>query len=289
MRPPTLRPLAADFVLERVRRGENDPATTGRNYTVTLGQLAESFGRRPLDRFGQRAVERLFEDHPGWQPGTRARKFSEVRQFCEWLERRGHISRDPTRDMRAPKRPRTVPRPLPAEDVSAILAAAEDERARLVILLMVQEGARRVEVSRLERGDVDVPNRTVRLVGKRRDERIVHLTDQTLGALRAYLAVNPVAAGPLIRSKTDPTAGVTPRTCADMMTRAAYAAAVKRRGGDGVAPHALRKTALTDMLRMGAKPRDVQQAAGHRNLNALEPYVALVLDGVEAAMTGRTY
>lgn len=280
--------LAAEFILERVRRGEID-RPTARNYEVTLRQLATSFGQRALDKFGRRAVERMFEQHPDWSPGTRARKFSEVRQFCEWLERRGHIGRNPCRDMKAPRRPRTVPKTLARDEVGAILAECPDLRAQTVVLLMVQEACRRVEVSRLEVGDIDFEHQTVRLVGKGHNERVVHLTDQTANVLRRYIREEGLTAGALIRSRNDPTQGISPRRCADIMTDAAYAAGVKVRGGDGIAPHVLRKTGLTDMLRNGAKQRDVQQAAGHRNLAALEPYVALVLDGVESAMSGRTY
>lgn len=283
-----LRGLAAGFIAERIKRGENDPATA-RNYAITLDQLADTFGGRPVDRFGQRAVERLFEQHPDWSPGTRARKFSEVRQFADYLERRGHIRRNPCRDMKAPRRPRTVPKTLPRDEVGEILAHAPDARARVVILLMIQEVCRRVEVSRLEVGDVDLEHQTIRLVGKAHHERVVHLTAQTAQAIRVYLRETGATAGKLIRSKVDPTAGITPRACANIMTGAAYAAGVKVRGGDGVAPHVLRKTGLTDMLRAGAKQRDVQAAAGHANLSSLEPYVALVLDGVEAAMGGRQY
>lgn len=284
----TLKGYAADFIVERYKRGENDRAT-GRNYATTLDQLDTSFGSRPVERFGQRAVERLFETHPDWAPGTRARKFSEVRQFCDYLERRGLIRRNPCRDMKAPRRPRTVPKTLPRIEVGSILDHAPDLRARVVILLMIQEVCRRVEVSRLEVGDVDLEHRTIRLTGKGRNERVVHLTDQTADAIRAYLRATGATAGKLIRSKVDPAAGISPRMCANIMTDAAYSAGVKVRGGDGVAPHVLRKTGLTDMLRGGAKQRDVQAAAGHRNLSSLEPYVALVLDGVETAMAGRTY
>lgn len=289
MKPPSaLRGLAADFIAERIKRGENDRATS-RNYAITLEQLADTFGQRPIGRFGRRSVERLFEANPSWAPGTRARKFSEVRQFADYLERRGHIRRNPCRDMKAPRRPRTVPKTLPRDEVGAILTCAPDTRARVVILLMVQEVCRRVEVSRLEVGDVDLEHRTIRLVGKAHHERVVHLTDQTAAAIRAYLRETGATAGRLIRSKVDPTAGITPRACANIMTDAAYAAGVKVRGGDGVAPHVLRKTGLTDMLRGGAKQRDVQAAAGHASLSSLEPYVALVLDGVETAMGGRSY
>lgn len=284
----SLRHLAVDFVHERVRRREID-TTTAANYAITLVQLVDSFGGRPLDRFGRRAVERMFEVNSHWSTGTRSRKFSEVSMFADWLERRGHIARNPCRDMTAPKRPRTVPKTLPRDEVGEILAHAADPRARVVILLMVQEACRRVEVSRLEVGDVDMEHRTLRLIGKGKHQRVVHLTDQTAAAIRDYIRAEGISAGPLIRSKVDPTKGVTPRTCADMMTEAAYAAGVKMRGGDGVAPHVLRKTALTDMLRGGAKQRDVQQAAGHRSPNALEPYLALVIDGLPEAMGGRSY
>lgn len=50
------------------------------------------------------------------------------------------------------------------------------------------------------------------------------------------------------------------------------AVGLKRRPRDGVSAHALRHTAVSDMLKGGAHLRDVQAALGHASLSTTQRY-----------------
>ena len=56
----TLTPLAQRYIAERVRRGELQPITV-RSFRNALAQFAETFGRRPIEQLGPRAIERHLE------------------------------------------------------------------------------------------------------------------------------------------------------------------------------------------------------------------------------------
>lgn len=283
-----LEELIYEYLHERVRRGELS-TLTARNHTTTLRQFAASYGNRPVRNLGRRAVERWLESCENLSPGTRRSRFSMVRCFGRWLVERGHVRRDPCYGMKPPRKPRSVPRALRHEDVEKVILSAPDQRARLVAVLMVQEGLRCSEVAQLETGDLDLRERWMRVVGKGGHQRVLPITDETLRELLVYLGQFPASGGPLIRSYQYPAKPLSPVTIGSMMRRMMYDAGVKQRPRDGVSGHALRHTAATDMLRAGAHIRDVQAALGHSQLSVTETYLPLLVSTLDEAMAGRSY
>lgn len=253
--------------------------------------FADHVGRRPMRNLSPRNVESwLAALHVGgYAPTTRRNYLSAIRGLFAWAIRRGHCRRNPATEVRGPKEPRRLPRAFTAEQVSAILDACPDERARLIVLFMVQLGLRCIEITRLQVGDIDRRTNTARIVGKGGHERVLPIDPQTLAALDDYLLAHPAPAGPLVRNYTDCQRSLNTATISRMLTRILFDAGVKRAPKDGVNAHAGRHTCLTDMLRNGAHLRDVQAAAGHRFLSTTEVYLPLVVDGLEAAMGGRWY
>jgi site-specific recombinase XerD len=214
---------------------------------------------------------------------------SQVRHFSDWLVRRGYVRRDPTVEIPPIRIPRYLPRAMPANHVARLLTACPDGRAELIVLLMVQEGLRCVEVATLELGDVDRVDRAIRVVGKGGHHRVLPLSDETWCALDRYLNEQPSTAGPVIRNHKIAGAGIAADTISGMVARWMADAGIKRRRRDGTSAHALRHTAATDMLRAGAHLRDVQHALGHRHLATTETYLPLVVHDLRDAMGGRSY
>lgn len=277
-----LSQLVLIYVRERVAAGEWCP--------TTVPSL-----RRTLLRFAGHAAVKAHEleahhvmhfqaEHPA-AASTRRQRFSTIRGFCQWLVRNGHLDTDPTADLKAPRQPRPVPRAYPSELVARLLEVVPDRRARLIVLLEVQEGLRACEVARLEVGDVDFHDREIRVNGKGARERILPVSDETWEALELYLRQFPAKAGPLIRSYNDPKAGICAAYVVSMMGRWLRAAGVAEGGG-----HGLRHTMATQLLRGGADVRDVQNALGHASLSSTSVYLpfsdAKRLRGV---MGGRRY
>lgn len=270
------------YVRERSAAGELCPVTVP-GVRRTLLRFAGHADVAPAELDAGHVVRFLIE-HPA-AASTRRQRFSTIRGFCQWLVRNGHVGVDPTADLKAPRQPRPVPRAYPAELVARLLDAVPDRRARLIVLLEVQEGLRACEVARLEVGDIDFHDREVRVNGKGHRERILPVSDETWEALDAYLRQFPAKAGPLIRSYNDPGAGLCAAYVVHLMGRWLRAAGVTQGGG-----HGLRHTMATQLLRGGADVRDVQNALGHASLSSTSVYLpfsdAKRLRGV---MGGRRY
>jgi site-specific recombinase XerC len=189
--------------------------------------------------------------------------------FSRWLVRRGHLAADITADLRAPRQPRAVPRGYRRDVVDRLLAVAPDARARLIVLLEVQEGLRACEVARIEVGDVDYGERTLLVHGKGSRERLLPLSAQTWEALEGYLAERAVRAGPLVRSYSEPWKGISAAHVQHLVQGWLRLVGVASGGG-----HGLRHTMASTLLRdAGADIRDVQLALGHSNLQSTSVYL----------------
>lgn len=220
---------------------------------------------------------------------TKRNRLTVVRKFCRWLHEERHCPCDPCKGVQPLKEPKRIPRALPSEQVAAVLEACPDTRSQLASILMVQECLRRGEVARLEVGDFDLRNRLLLVHGKGGKQRVVYITDEVHRILLRYLAETGAIAGPLLRSYQFPNRGLHEETVSTMVRRAMYAAGVKKAPRDGVHPHCLRHTGLTDILRGGASIRDVQAVAGHEHSSTTEVYLPLMVGTMQEAMEGRSY
>lgn len=199
---------------------------------------------------------------------TARQRFCQIRMFCRWLVRHGHLAADPTVNLKAPRQPRSVPRAYNADVVDRLLKGCPDCRARLIVLLEVQEGLRACEVSRLEVGDIDFDEHTSLIRGKGNRERILPLSTQTWNALEAYLEERPLKSGALIRSQSEPWKGISADHVAHLVQ--GWLKQIGVRGGG----HRLRHTMATTLLRDGgADVRDVQVALGHASLSSTSVYL----------------
>lgn len=287
----TLGLMTANYVQERVDKGEL-AARSAEGLRSKLWDFAASTDAKP-ENITRATVERWMA-RPGLSASYRRTRLSAVRGFCEWMLVNGHIRRDPTLGLRAPKIPPLLPRALTADQADAVMdTAGADPRTKLMVSLMLQEALRRKEVAELQVGDVDLRKRTVMVRGKGGHGQVTDtlpLTDQTMVALRSYLAAEGLGgSGPLIRSRVHPDRGLSPATVGQLVKDAMVAAGVKERARDGKSAHALRHTAAQDLVDSGADIRKVQRVLRHASIRNTEVYLRGEVRGIRDVMAGRTY
>jgi site-specific recombinase XerD len=279
--------LAAEYVAGRRRRGEIALATS-RNCLFILMRFCRLV--RLEDGRLEGAV-RWHEDLGRYAQSSRASEVSYVKGFTAWLVAEGHIDRDPLAGVRRIRRPKSVPRALPADQVAAVLDACPDRRARAIVELMLWCGLRRAEVAGLHVDDVDRTAGTARVKGKGGHVRVVPLPAAAASALAAYLGEHPPPSprSPLIRSYQHPASGVTPTWVGMIVSEAMSSAGVHLAPRDGRSAHALRHTAATDTLRAGATLADVQALLGHSNIATTAIYLRADTAALARAMGTRSY
>ncbi len=226
----------------------------------------------------------------GLSPSSLRRRVAGLRGFSAWLVEQGLLDADPWAEtVISIGRPRRLPRAVPAHDLQRLLsflrtaAGVGSERERetalerpheattlLAVILMVATGMRVNEVVGLNCTDIDLPSRSIRLLGKGRRERQVFLPNDRIADLtQAYLRVRASIAGEhsklLFNLRGDP---MTTSAVRLRLSKASRAARLRTH----VTPHMLRHTAATQLIEAGVDIRYIQRLLGHASLTTTEIY-----------------
>jgi integrase/recombinase XerC len=283
--------LAARYVGGRVERHEVRPATAV-SERKALRSFVRSFGARSVGQLGRGHVDAWLASLGGVAASTRRTYFGIVRRFCRWLVELGHVRRDPTVGIRAPKVPRSAPRALGGDDVAAVWRVLPDARARCIVTLMLDLGLRAGEVAALELGDIDRAAGLLIVAGKGGHVRHLPLTERTDRAIVAYLAESPPrsSTGPLVRSARDHRSPIGRPRITTLVADWLTAAGVKVRAFDGRSAHAFRHTAARELADVEPDLRVVQAFLGHADLATTGVYVRRLDTGqLRAALARRSY
>ncbi len=207
-----------------------------------------------------------------------ARRLSALRRFYRLQLERAAVGEDPTVRVRAPKKPRHLPKLLTERQVEALLAAPDVDstlglRDRAMLETLYATGLRVSELIGLKIVQVSLDVGVVRVLGKGSKERLVPLGDEAVEWLRRYArSSRPVLAA---EAKTDHlflTARRAP------MTRQAFWALIKRYAVKSdipaatLSPHVLRHAFATHLLNHGADLRVVQLLLGHADITTTTIY-----------------
>jgi integrase/recombinase XerC len=292
-----LAELKAAFLthLEAERHASpNTVAAYGRDLDALLAFVAARAAERPGRAGGSRGLDVYVLR--GWlgelartcKPSSIARKIASVRAFCRWMKQKGHTDVNPAAELASPKVRRELPTFLSAEDAALVIEAPDPDntgarraeeavalRDRALLELLYAAGLRVSEASGLDLANVSLSERTVRVMGKGRKERMVPFGSKAEEALRAWLSVRDELAHP----KTlflDPRAVFVSTRGRRLGPRAAQLI-VRRYGLAGAGrvdlhPHALRHTCATHLLDGGADLRAIQEMLGHSSLSTTQRY-----------------
>jgi len=227
----------------------------------------------------------------GLAPRSVQRRLSAVRSFYEFLLRersteaaRGQRNRraprvlaNPALEVRAPRSARRLPQTLDADQMARLLeipaGGGLTARDRALMELLYSSGLRLAELVALDVGDIDLKDRTVRVLGKGRKARIVPVGRLALAALRAWLkeraTLAPADALALFVGRGGRRLGARA-----IQARVAYWA--RRQGlGVHVHPHLFRHSFASHLLESGGELRGVQELLGHADISTTQIYTHL--------------
>ncbi len=214
----------------------------------------------------------------GLGPSSAARELSGVRAFLKYAaEQQGSVAQLPR--TRAPKRPRTLPRPAAPDEVvglaeNAAEAASEPwigARDLAILLLLYGAGLRVAEALSLS-ADVLPIGSTLKVMGKRSKTRIVPVVTAVREAIDEYVRQCPYP----LRGRVPLFVGARGGPLNPDLVRRAVAAARRRLGlPDTLTPHALRHSFATHLLARGADLRALQELLGHASLSSTQIYTAV--------------
>ncbi|HET9812287.1 MAG TPA: tyrosine-type recombinase/integrase, partial [Sphingomicrobium sp.] len=214
----------------------------------------------------------------GLGAASAARELSGIRAFLKYAaEQRGGVAQLPR--TRAPKRPRTLPRPASPDDAMGLAENAAEAasapwlgaRALAILLLLYGAGLRVAEALSLTARALPI-GATLRVTGKRSKTRIVPVVPAVREAIELYLRDCPYP----VSGDTRVFLGARGGPLNPDLVRRAVAAARRRLGlPDSLTPHALRHSFATHLLARGADLRSLQELLGHASLSSTQIYTAV--------------
>ncbi|HXG82063.1 MAG TPA: tyrosine recombinase XerC [Sphingomicrobium sp.] len=278
------RALAARWAGHLAHDRRRSPHTV-RAYVATAHRLIEFLGRHRGEEIGRFALLNLHASDlrafladrraQGLGASSAAREMSAVRAFLTYAaEQQGNAPQLPR--TRAPKRPRTLPRPASPDDAIALAKEAEvaapndwiGARDLAILLLLYGAGLRVAEAMGLTARVLPL-GQAVRVTGKRGKSRIVPLVPAVREAIQAYVSLCPYPLSgerPLfVGAKGGP---LNP----DLVRRAVRGARARLGLPDSLTPHALRHSFATHLLARGADLRSLQELLGHASLSSTQIY-----------------
>ena len=225
------------------------------------------------------------------------RSLAGARSFARFLERNGKGKVGALSAVRAPKVPKTLPKPLDRSSAKRLadtdLRAGEERepwvlaRDAAVLALLYGSGLRISEALGLTREAVPAPGKgdVITVTGKGNKTRMVPVLPRVLELIAEYVALCPYDLpdqGPIfLGAKGGP---LSPRIVQLTMARL--------RGALGLAetatPHALRHSFATHLLARGGDLRAIQELLGHASLSTTQIYTAVDSEQLLRFIAART-
>lgn len=228
---------------------------------VSLGDFRSWMSRRAMDGAGA---------------ASRARSLSGIKNFLTWLDRQGIMHNAAISNVRSPKLPHKLPKPLYEKQALSLLNETGDEtwidkRNRSLFTLLYGCGLRIDEA--LSLNIEDLPREGfIRVLGKGRKERQVPVLKIVEDMLTNYLDSCPFGDAPdrpiFLGSRGKRlNQGVAQKAMRD----------IRRALGlpENATPHALRHSFATHLLQNGANLREIQELLGHASLSTTQRYTEI--------------
>ena len=205
------------------------------------------------------------------------RKISSLNSYYKFLLRIEKIETNPLVKHNALKIPKKIQIPFSESEMKSVLDdldlddSFEGLRNKLIIELFYSTGIRRIELIQLKVKDLDINNKTLKVLGKRKKERIIPLINPVIKTINNYnskrqelnLIQNPDFFF-LTKKGVKLYETLVYRIINDYFSKASNK--VKK------SPHILRHTFATHLLNQGADLNAVKELLGHSSLAATQVY-----------------
>jgi len=221
-----------------------------------------------------------------------SRKLSSIRSFHQYLLLEKVVSENLIMEIPKPKTPRILPVVLNHEEVDRLLSVSigrqkpMDFRNRAMLELAYGAGLRVSELVDLKIADLHLNNALIKVTGKGNKERLLPLGEESILALKNYLADYRQALKPLDKETlflNREGKKISRIGFYKIIRHLAKIAGIEK----PISPHTLRHTFATHLLENGADLRSVQELLGHEDVLTTEHYThiskARLQDAYESA------
>ncbi len=212
-----------------------------------------------------------------------SRKLSTLRGMFKFAFQRDYVSTNPATMISNPKIKRKLPEVVPTQSILEIykIVDKEDKNPKLtkVIIELLYGCALRVsELCQLNRIDLDLKEKVIKVHGKGNKMRIVPVGEKSISIINEYLSEKSFqnfGTAFLINEKGQ---RIYPRFVHRIISKyLSKVTDIKKKS-----PHILRHSAATHMLDNGADLRAVKEILGHENLSTTQIYTHVSIERLKS-------
>lgn len=200
---------------------------------------------------------------------TMCNKISMVKAYYTWLVDEDKIEKSPTKHIKTPKEPITLPKNLNHQDFERLRYVERSPRNQAIVELLASSGMRIGEMVPLNRNDLDMENRLIKVRGKGNKERIVHFSTVAKFCLLTYLGQRKDDNPALFVNRLGGRLGV--RSIEQQIKAEAKRAGIRAK----VTPHVLRHTFASNLYANGADVGFISMELGHASPETTMRYARL--------------
>lgn len=211
----------------------------------------------------------------GVENRTINRKTTALKSFYKFLEKIGDIPKNPLTTHRSLKTSQKRITPFSKKELNRVKEFYaysdnfEDVRNQLIIELLYATGMRRAELINLKITDVDLGNKTIKVLGKRNKERYIPLIDTTINLILNYntlrAELNSDNQELFLTKRGKPVYNsLVYKTVTNFFDKVSTK--------DKRSPHVLRHSFATHLLDKGADLNLVKELLGHSSLASTQVY-----------------
>ena len=247
----------------------------------------ESFGAFILNEYQTASIDQVnYQQIRNWivtladggvSNRTINRKISSLNSYYKFLQKIDAIGINPLAKHKALKTNKKIQIPFSEQEMSTVLDALtleadfEGLRNRLMVELFYATGIRRIELIQIKLGDIDLHNKTLKVLGKRNKERYIPLISSVIDSLNLYIIERNTLTSIkdkeylfLTKKGVKIYETLVYRIINDYFSK--VSSKVKR------SPHILRHSFATHLLNQGANLNAVKELLGHSSLAATQIY-----------------
>lgn len=185
---------------------------TKRDYKYRIGLFLDFIKENNLNRNSFLEYKNFLRGRIDYTVSTKNKYLAAARVFLKELNRQGVLPTDITQNIKSFSQSKKHKKDgLNSEEINklsnilkALLESSENARLKAIISLLIFQGLRQVEITRLDIKDIDLIRKTAFIRGKgEEDKELIYLHPETIKHLKDYLKTNMVKDGPLFVSQSN--------------------------------------------------------------------------------------
>ena len=254
---------------------------TIKNYLIHITKFFEYLDKKKLS-FNKLTKDNIidylkFLDEQNYTNRSISLILSSLRSFYDFLIEEKILDSNIFKFVSNPKLDKKLPNFLSYEEYRKIYDSIPEDnilniRNKMIIEMLYATGMRVSELVNLKIDSINFNDKSIRVLGKGKKERIVYYGEYASVILDEYLKIRNSNNEYLVLNNKGNK--ITVRGIEKIIDKIALSSAVK----NNVTPHTFRHTFATHLLNYGADIKSVQELLGHSSLNTTEVYTHITSD-----------